>query len=143
MARTAVRWARRGPDAIIEQLRSNAVNDAKPVGVPPVAALADSVVHGIDVRRPLGLHRAIPQQAFATTADFFVHARWPMTITVGGSARARVAGVRLVADDLAWSYGQGPAVHGAADALMLLLSGRSVRPGDLTGPGAASLHQRL
>src|SRR5690349_16029544 len=60
IADSAVRWARRGTDAILEQLRVNAERGAKPMGVPEVAALADAVVHMLDIRRPLSRPRAIP-----------------------------------------------------------------------------------
>ena len=60
IARSAVGWSSRGCDAILDQLRSNAASGATPIGMPVVAALADAVVHGLDVRRPLGLTRPVP-----------------------------------------------------------------------------------
>jgi uncharacterized protein (TIGR03083 family) len=142
-ADNARRWSRRGPEAILGQLRTNVAEDARPVGMPEVAALADAVVHAIDIRRALGRQTRVTPAAFAPTADFFAEARWPLTIPVGGSARQRIEDVRLVADDVDWSHGQGPEVHGSADSLLLLLTGRTVRPDELTGPGAAKLYARL
>ena len=113
------------------------------MGMPEIAALADAVVHAIDIRRPLGRQTRVTPGAFAPTADFFAEVRWPLTIPVGGSARQRIEGVRLVADDVDWSHGQGPEVHGSADSLLLLLTGRTVGPGELTGPGAEKLYARL
>lgn len=52
IADSAVRWSRRGPAAILDQLRANAASGAKPLGVPEAAALADAVVHALDIRRP-------------------------------------------------------------------------------------------
>jgi uncharacterized protein (TIGR03083 family) len=69
IADSAVRWTSRGRPAIVEQLRDNAERGAKPIGVPPVAALADAVVHGLDVRVPLGLHRDLDPGAFRLIAD--------------------------------------------------------------------------
>ena len=46
-----------------------------------------------------------------------------MNAVVGGSARRRVAGVRLVATDTDWSHGEGPDVRGTAETLLLLLYG--------------------
>ena len=60
---------RGGRPAILDQLRKNVGSDAKPMGVPPVAALADAVVHGLDVRLPLGLHRDVDPEAFRLVAD--------------------------------------------------------------------------
>lgn len=141
--RSAVSWSRRGRDAILDQLRDNARTGATPVGMPPVAALADAVVHGLDVRRPLGLPGQVPPDSLAPLADFTLATPWPMNAVVGGSARRRVAGVRLVATDTAWSYGTGPEVRGSAEALLLLLYGRSPAPGELVGPGAEALAARL
>lgn len=142
-ADTAVRWARQGTAAILDQLRVDAAHDAKPLGVPRVASLVDTVVHGLDIRRPLGARRAIPAAAFGPAADFCAVTRWPASVLVGGNVRRRIQGLRLVADDLDWSWGQGPEVHGSAEALILMLTGRPVRPEELTGPGAATLYDRL
>ncbi len=142
-ADNAVRWSCRGPTAILDQLRANAANGAKPMGVPEVAALADAVVHALDIRRPLNKPRPIPQGAFGPTADSFAGLRWPLSISVGGNARKRIDGLRLVADDLDWSHGHGPEVRGSAEALMLVLTGRPVGPDELTGAGAAQLYARL
>ena len=139
----AVRWADRGPEAILDQLRANAASGARPTGVPEDAGLEDAVVHGLDIRRPLGKPRPIPADVFATVAAFQIGARWPLNVSVGGSARKRIAGLRLVADDLDWSHGAGPEVLGPGEALMLMLTGRHVEPGELTGPGAQELYSRL
>jgi uncharacterized protein (TIGR03083 family) len=140
---SAVRWSHRGRDAILEQLRDNAATGVGPPGVPDTAVLTDAVVHGLDIRRPLGRPRPIPPEAFRHIADWNADLRWPMTIPVGGSVRRRLRGVRLVADGLDWSHGDGPGVRGSTEALMLVLTGRQVGPGELTGPGAAELYARL
>src|SRR6188768_3926634 len=44
IADSAVRWTTRGRRAIFDQLRRNVESDAKPLGMPPVAALTDAVV---------------------------------------------------------------------------------------------------
>ncbi len=110
-----MRWSRRGPAAILDQLRANAATGAKPMGVPEVAALADAVVHALDIRRPLTKPRPIPQEAFVVTAGFFAAVRWPLSIPVGGNVRKRIDGVQLVADDLDWSHGQGSEVRGSGE----------------------------
>jgi len=142
-AHSAVRWSGRGTVTILDQLRANAASGAKPIGVPVEATLADTVIHALDVRRPLNRPRPIPPDAFATVADFQVGLRWPLSMSIGGSARKRIEGLHLVAEDLDWSHGEGPEVRGSAEALMLVLTGRPVDPGELTGPGAAQLHARL
>ena len=91
IARSAVAWSARGTDAILDQLRANADSGAKPIGMPQVAALSDAVVHGFDVRRPLGLHHPVPPASVAPLADFALATPWPMAAVIGGSARGRAA----------------------------------------------------
>jgi uncharacterized protein (TIGR03083 family) len=143
IARSAVGWSERGRDAILAQLRDNSRTGATPIGMPPVAALADAVVHGLDVRRPLGLPGAVPAEALAPLADFALRTPWPLNAVVGGSARRRVDGVRLVATDADWTHGAGPEVLASAEALLLVLYGRRATPAELTGDGAAVLLSRL
>ncbi len=142
-ADSARRWSRRGPEAILAQLRENAANGATPPGVPEVAALVDAVVHALDIRRPLGSSRPVPRVAFAPAATFCAATTWPASIMVGGNVKARIRGLRLVADDVDWSWGEGAEVHGPSDALILMLSGRPIGPDELTGEGAAQLYERL
>ena len=111
IAGSAVAWSARGRHAILQQLRDNARTGARPIGMPPVAALADAVVHGLDVRRPLGLPGQVPSESVDPVADFSLGTPWPMNVVVGGSARRRVSGVRLVATDLDWTHGVGPEVR--------------------------------
>jgi uncharacterized protein (TIGR03083 family) len=143
IAGCAIAWADRGRDAILDQLRSNARTGARPVGMPPVAALADAVVHGLDVRRPLGLPGQVPAPVLGPLADFALATPWPMNVVVGGSARRRVAGVRLVATDTDWSHGSGPEVRASAEDLLLVLYGRTPRLADLAGDGVRFLAPRL
>jgi uncharacterized protein (TIGR03083 family) len=139
----AVRDCERGVPAILEQLRKNAASDAKPMGMPTVAALADAVVHQLDVRVPLGERRTVPEEAFRRAAAFFAGTGFPGSLVVGGNVRKRVAGLKLVADDVDWSHGEGPEVHGSSESLMLMLAGRPFGDAELTGDGADELYARL
>ena len=58
-------------------------------------------------------------------------------------ARKNLAGLRLVADDVPWSVGDGPEVQGAMASLLLVLTGRSAGVVDLTGDGVPILADRL
>jgi uncharacterized protein (TIGR03083 family) len=142
-AQTAARWSRRGPAAILDQLRTNADQGAKPIGVPPPAAVVDAVVHALDIRRPLGQSRAITPEAFQIAADFCAKTRWPGSAMLGGSVQQRIRGIRLVANDYEWSWGQGLDVRGTGETLLLVLTGRPVRRDELDGAGSATLHGRL
>lgn len=143
IASSAIRWSDRGTDAILDQLGRNLESGAKPIGMPTVAALADAVVHGIDVRRPLGMARHVPAEALGPVADFVLRTPWPLTSMVGGNAARRVDGVRLVADDAGWSHGEGPEVHASAETIALLLYGRRVGADELSGGGAEVVRARL
>ncbi|SMD22073.1 maleylpyruvate isomerase family mycothiol-dependent enzyme [Kibdelosporangium aridum] len=135
-AEAARHWARRGPEAILAQLQVTAEKGLKPPGGPEKAALADAVVHAIDIRKPLGRPKALNPTAFPIVADFFAALRWPLSIMI---SRPRHRGVRLIATDLDWSHGAGPEVRGTAEALLMLLTGRPVTASDFTGPGAETL----
>jgi uncharacterized protein (TIGR03083 family) len=142
-ADNARQWSSRGREAILVQLRVNTAKGLRPPGTPEGAALADAVCHAVDIRRPLGRSGPVNAEAFPVVADFFAGLRWPLTITIGGNARTTIQGVRLVADDVDWSHGTGPEVHGRAESLLLVLTGRPVGADELTGPGADALYARL
>ncbi|WP_249216403.1 hypothetical protein [Nocardioides palaemonis] len=143
IAGTAVDWSTRGTEAILDQLRDNGATAARPFGMPPVAALADAVVHAIDVRRPLGLAHDVPPDALASVAGFALATPGPLAGVIGGSARRRVSGVRLVVPDADWSWGSGPDVTLSVEAALRLVYHRPVTADELAGPGAAVLEPRL
>lgn len=91
------------------------------------------MVHGEDVRRPLGLSRAYPTEAVVRALRLLVHT--PASL---GGATELVAGVRLRATDADISLGEGPDVNGPALSLLLAVCGRAVA-GDLAGPGLPAL----
>jgi uncharacterized protein (TIGR03083 family) len=105
---------------------------------PIVTRLVEEVLHGEDIRRPLGLTRAYPQDAVVRCLSYL--ARTPATF---GGARERIAGVRLTATDADLSIGDGPDVRGTALALLLAASGRRVALDELDGPAVATLTARV
>lgn len=139
---TAVRWSRRGPRAILEQLRRNTETNATPLRTSLIIGLADAFIHQLDIRRPLGCPRPIPGDAFIAVADLQTRVRWPSTIVVGGNVRRRIQGVRLVADGVSWAHGSGEEVRGSAEALLLMLTGRPFRGDELSGPGVQRVLSR-
>jgi uncharacterized protein (TIGR03083 family) len=143
IADTAVRFARRGPDAILAQLRSNAATGARAIGIAPPATLLDSVVHALDIRRPLGGARRIPADTMRPALSIAAGTTFPLSLVMGGSIQRRYAGLRLVAEDADWSRGEGVEVRAPGEVLLLALTGRPIRVDELSGPGAAELHGRL
>ena len=100
--------------------------------------LVEAVVHGEDVRRPLGLHREYPIGHVLPA----LRQQLGTSVSMGGG-RERAGGFRLVAVDTDFSSGAGPEVRGRALALLLAVSGRPLEPGELSGPGAPALLERL
>ncbi|GAA0476880.1 hypothetical protein Ade02nite_43450 [Paractinoplanes deccanensis] len=123
---------------IAEGLRRNAENPFKPPVVGYPGQLTDLLVHGQDMRRPLGLPHGLPLDSLRVALGFLVSGK-----AVGFTRKAWLAGLRFEAGDLDWSHGTGPLVTGPAEALMLAMTGRAVVLGELDGPGVRVLAQRL
>lgn len=115
-----------------------AVQDATahPPG-PVLAMLGEQVVHGEDIRRPLGISRDYPQQVLTTVADFYKSSN----LLIGG--KKRVAGLSLKASDMDWSSGSGPVVTGPMKSLVLVIAGRKPALDDLSGEGLTTLKNRV
>ena len=99
-------------------------------------ALVDGLIHQQDIRRPLGIGRAIPPERLERVLNIAL--RSPAT---RGARKAR--GVRLVAADVDWAYGEGPEVAGPGEALIMAMAARPDALNQLTGPGKAVLAQRI
>ncbi|MDN5859230.1 MAG: hypothetical protein L0H84_11465, partial [Pseudonocardia sp.] len=96
--------------------------------------LVEEVVHGEDIRRPLGLSRSYPQDVVVRALR--LQARTSASI---GGAKDLVARVRLVATDADVVIGDGPEARGTALSLLLAACGRQAAVGDLDGPGVAAI----
>jgi len=105
--------------------------------VPPAEYFVDKMVHGQDIRRPLGIDHVIPAENLARALDAMPG--------IGGFLKSkRVAkGLRLVATDIDHTVGDGPEVRGPAEAIVLALSGRPVGLPELTGAGVTILRDRI
>lgn len=119
-----------GPSHTLGRLREVAGNTDAPPFVPLVVRLVEEVVHGEDVRRPLGIAHDYPIAAVVPALEHQVRTK----VAIGGG-RERAAGVRLRATDADVSIGDGPEVSGPAVSLLLAVSGRSEARADLAGPG--------
>jgi hypothetical protein len=98
--------------------------------------LGEIVVHGEDIRRPLGLVHTAPEAALVAVAD-----SWKNSNLLIGTKR-RIAGLRLRASDAEWRHGDGPEVVGPMNALLLAMSGRHGGIADLSGDGVVTLAAR-
>lgn len=85
----------------------------------------------------------MPPEPFRLAADLMARTGWPLAAVFARSPRKTVKGLRLIAQDLEWTHGQGHEVYGTAEALLLAITGRPIGRDELTGPGATLLYQRL
>jgi len=132
------RIADRSIQDIAQGLRDQAENPFSPPGMGIEAALTDLLVHGQDIRRPLGLPRVIPSERAETSLNFLTG-----KVPRGFVTKDRLAGLALSATDVPFSSGSGAQVTGPAEALLLVLTGRPVALADLSGDGVAVLRARI
>jgi uncharacterized protein (TIGR03083 family) len=136
MEREARRRAQLSRQQIADRLRQRTTTTNHPPA-PVLAMLGEVVVHGEDIRRPVGLPGTVADDAANACLQMYTKASFP----VGG--KKRIGGLRLVATDTGWSYGAGPEVSGPALSLLLAMTGRPAGLDDLSGDGAAELGQRV
>jgi uncharacterized protein (TIGR03083 family) len=137
-ARLAATVARQPPASLAAELRRQAGNRFRPPVVGYPGQLTDLQVHGQDMRRPLGLPHGLDLDRLRVSLEFLTGGR-----AVGFTPKRRLAGLRLEATDLSWSWGAGPVLAGPAEALMMAVAGRRVGLADLDGPGVRALAGRL
>ncbi len=116
-------------------MRAGALRRSHPPG-PLTAMLGEAVVHGEDIRRPLGVSREIPEETLVTVANFYKGSN----LLIG--AKRRISGLRLEATDASWTNGDGPEVSGPLVSLVLAMTGRRGAYADLSGGGVATLAAR-
>lgn len=100
--------------------------------------LVEEVLHGEDVRRPLGIEHAYAPEAVERALRYQV--RTP--VAVGGSKQI-AAGVTLRSSDDDLLVGEGPEVTGPSVSLLMAVSGRDAALADLEGPGLDVLRSRV
>jgi uncharacterized protein (TIGR03083 family) len=137
-ARLAATVARQSPAEIADGLRRHAESRSAPPVVGFPGQLTDLQVHGQDMRRPLGLPHGLDLDRLRVSLDFLTGGR-----AIGFTSRRRLAGLRLEATDLSWSWGAGEALAGPAEALIMAMTGRRVALTELDGPGVQVLTRRL
>ncbi|WP_250008333.1 maleylpyruvate isomerase family mycothiol-dependent enzyme [Actinoplanes sp. M2I2] len=123
------------PAETLERFRAVVTSTTAAWGPLP-AWLGETVVHGEDVRRPLGLTRTPPVEVVTTVARFYAARDFAV------NSRTAVRGLRLEATDGPFSTGEGPLVTGTTLALTMAMAGRRAYDGDLTGPGVEVLQAR-
>lgn len=104
--------------------------------LPIVAMLGETIVHGEDIRRPLGIERDYPVTTLTVVATYYQGSDMPVL------SSGRVHGLRLTATDGPFTAGVGPRVSGTTLALTMAMAGRVLYCDELDGDGAAILRER-
>lgn len=123
------------PAQTLEAFRDALFNTSVPVNAE--AMLGDTVVHGEDIRHPLGIKREYPIDLLRHIADFYAGQGFPT------NTKKRIEGLRLVADDAEWTHGEGQVVSGPLLALIMTMTGRTAFLDDLSGDGLALYRERF
>ena len=110
-----------------------------PGGYGSLAPLTDTIAHGQDIRRPLGLSAAFLPERITTVLDFLTTKK----ATSGFTKKGRLDGLALEATDIGWAAGSGADVRGNGEALMMAMLGRRAVLDELEGDGVALLRSRL
>lgn len=129
-------YANRSPDELVTLVQQHLQPRGITAGFGGRIALTDGLIHHQDIRRPLGLPRAIPAERLLTALDF------ARTAPLIGAAK-RIRGLKLVATDLDWTAGSGPVVEGPGESLLMAIAGRRGTTAELTGPGQPTLGERI
>jgi uncharacterized protein (TIGR03083 family) len=133
--RFADRYARRtaaelSAADLTECLRQNLDHPWKPPGGGYQGALSHDVIHGLDITVALGIDRVVPPDRLHHILDDMK----PRQVKYFG---VDLDGIQLRATDVDWTYGTGTPLTGLAQDLLLVMCGRTLPPGHLTGPAAS------
>ncbi|PAZ12868.1 hypothetical protein CLM62_27380 [Streptomyces sp. SA15] len=123
------------PGETLERFRRIVPSTTKPP-LPAIAMLGETIVHGEDIRRPLGIRRDYPIGVVTETAEYYQGSDLVVV------AKGRIGGLRLVADDGPFATGSGPVVSGRTLALVMAMTGRATYCDDLEGDGVELLRSR-
>lgn len=131
-------FARRPIGEIAAGLRAKADHRFHPPGFGHEAPLAELLLHGQDLRRPLGLTWPFPADGLPIVLDLLAAPKAHR----GFVPKGRLDGLRLQATDVDWSAGDGPLVSGPGASLAFAMAGRPAALDELTGDGVDVLRSR-
>jgi uncharacterized protein (TIGR03083 family) len=135
MDRAAREGAQLPPSEIIARIRARTTTTNKPPAA-AMAMLGEVVVHGTDIRQPLGIADDTSSEAKLACLNMFKGSNFPV------AAKKTIAGLRLRATDADWVYGSGPEVAGPMVALLMAMTTRPLLA-SLRGDGLDTLRSRL
>ncbi|PRY54002.1 uncharacterized protein (TIGR03083 family) [Knoellia remsis] len=129
----------RPTDQLVARLRDLADTELTVPFTGSGGPMADSAIHLRDAARPLGIDVSPDLDAWRATLDFLTS----KPAMRGFVTKDRLRGLRLVATDQDWAWGEGDEVRGASEAVAMAVAGRAHALADLDGPGVAVLRDRI
>lgn len=121
---------------LADKMRATTTMTNHPPG-PATAMLGEMIVHGEDVRRPLGVSYSYPADHIIAVGDFY------KTSNLLLGSKKRIEGLTMRASDADWSTGSGPEVVGPGASLLAAMTGRKAALEDLKGEGLAQFAARF
>lgn len=122
------------PAETLQRFRDAVTSTTRPP-LPVIAMLGETIVHGTDIRRSLGIRRDYPIETLTTVAEYY---RGSDMVVL---AKGRVRGLRLVATDGPFATSD-PLVSGPTLALTMTMTERAAFCDDLGGGGLPTLRER-
>ncbi len=115
------------PAETLARFRSVITSTTKPP-LPVLAMLGETIVHGTDIRKPLGVQRNHPIETLTRTAEYYASTDQVVL------AKGRIGGLRLEATDGPFTTGIGALVKGPTLALIMAMTGRTTFNDHLSRP---------
>ena len=123
------------PAETLARFRRVVTSTIKPP-LPTAAMLGETIVHGQDIRLPLGIGHDYPIETLTRVAEYYQGSDLPVL------TKRRIEGLHLAATDGSFDTGAGPLVSGTTLALIMAMTGRRAYCDALHGDGAATLRER-
>jgi uncharacterized protein (TIGR03083 family) len=126
-------------DRLVREIRAMIGSRKHNIGLTPREPLIDILVHGQDIAIPLGRTLRISPEAAAEAATYVLSygKGWKSRVF----QQSRFSGSHLRATDVDWSTGTGPEIRAPMATLLLILAGRDIGLGQLSGDGLAAIPQ--
>jgi uncharacterized protein (TIGR03083 family) len=109
-------------EEIVATLRGFVGSRRKVAFITDLEPLIDILVHNQDICRPLGIDHRMPPDAAAAAADRVLSTPRPIR------RWKPPQGIRMVATDVVWAYGEGDEVRAPMQSHLLALTGRQAVP---------------
>jgi uncharacterized protein (TIGR03083 family) len=108
----------------------------KPSPGPKYVMLGEYTVHGEDIRRALGRQGEHEAERMEPLFAMYSKTKAPL------NGKVRAEGLKFVATDGDWTFGEGPEVSGPGIDLVMAITGRTGAVDNLSGPAVATLRSR-